>query len=144
MVATYSLSDGSVLLCFQAEDGTRDTSVTGVQTCALPICLSPQSRGRRPETRILLRLLHRRLPHRDRKSVGEGKRVDLGGRRIIKKKKMTSGQKGRGRSRASMVVVTDILQEDKSYATLDGVITSLSVPIGVFFFKQKTAYDIHR
>src|SRR5437762_11317154 len=23
---------------FQAEDGIRDTSVTGVQTCALPIC----------------------------------------------------------------------------------------------------------
>src|SRR5215213_3882170 len=25
---------------FQAEDGIRDWSVTGVQTCALPICLS--------------------------------------------------------------------------------------------------------
>src|SRR5437762_4400120 len=25
---------------FQAEDGIRDTSVTGVQTCALPICTS--------------------------------------------------------------------------------------------------------
>src|SRR5437762_1921186 len=25
--------------CFQAEDGIRDTSVTGVQTCALPISL---------------------------------------------------------------------------------------------------------
>ena len=25
---------------FQAEDGIRDTSVTGVQTCALPIFLS--------------------------------------------------------------------------------------------------------
>src|SRR5260370_19304168 len=24
---------------FQAEDGIRDSSVTGVQTCALPICL---------------------------------------------------------------------------------------------------------
>src|SRR5437762_9994809 len=24
---------------FQAEDGIRDTSVTGVQTCALPICV---------------------------------------------------------------------------------------------------------
>src|SRR5437763_16597608 len=36
---------------FQAEDGIRDTSVTGVQTCALPICfqgpppkLAPNSR----------------------------------------------------------------------------------------------------
>src|SRR5437762_5509525 len=26
---------------FQAEDGIRDTSVTGVQTCALPICIKP-------------------------------------------------------------------------------------------------------
>src|SRR5690348_18207555 len=26
---------------FQAEDGIRDGRVTGVQTCALPICLSP-------------------------------------------------------------------------------------------------------
>src|SRR5260370_27953101 len=32
-------SDGWVCLCFffQAEDGIRDSSVTGVQTCALPI-----------------------------------------------------------------------------------------------------------
>src|SRR3712207_7049725 len=26
------------LFCFQAEDGIRDIGVTGVQTCALPIC----------------------------------------------------------------------------------------------------------
>src|SRR5437879_11048786 len=29
-----------VFFFFQAEDGIRDTSVTGVQTCALPICSS--------------------------------------------------------------------------------------------------------
>src|SRR3712207_7910293 len=31
------------VLCFffQAEDGIRDIGVTGVQTCALPICLAP-------------------------------------------------------------------------------------------------------
>src|SRR5437764_7500650 len=28
----------SFFFFFQAEDGIRDTSVTGVQTCALPIC----------------------------------------------------------------------------------------------------------
>src|SRR5262249_59890704 len=28
---------------FQAEDGIRDWSVTGVQTCALPICLAASS-----------------------------------------------------------------------------------------------------
>src|ERR1039457_7473533 len=29
------------LLFFQAEDGIRDYKVTGVQTCALPICCAP-------------------------------------------------------------------------------------------------------
>src|SRR5207237_6315899 len=29
----------SVCFFFQAEDGIRDSSVTGVQTCALPICI---------------------------------------------------------------------------------------------------------
>src|SRR5260370_27038540 len=28
-----------IFFFFQAEDGIRDSSVTGVQTCALPICL---------------------------------------------------------------------------------------------------------
>src|SRR5262249_56504037 len=31
-----------VFFFFQAEDGIRDWSVTGVQTCALPICLALQ------------------------------------------------------------------------------------------------------
>src|SRR5260370_1134647 len=30
---------------FQAEDGIRDSSVTGVQTCALPICGTPTATG---------------------------------------------------------------------------------------------------
>src|SRR5207253_7465592 len=37
-----------VFFFFQAEDGIRDGHVTGVQTCALPICASP-SRCTRPE-----------------------------------------------------------------------------------------------
>src|SRR5258706_11393822 len=36
-----------VLFCFQAEDGIRDWSVTGVQTCALPIS------SRRRHTRLV-------------------------------------------------------------------------------------------
>src|SRR5256884_62386 len=28
---------------FQAEDGIRDVAVTGVQTCALPICIRPRA-----------------------------------------------------------------------------------------------------
>src|SRR3989449_4831760 len=44
---------------FQAEDGIRDVAVTGVQTCALPIC-----RGRRPRHGRALpgRALHARPP----------------------------------------------------------------------------------
>src|SRR2546430_8000409 len=33
--------DGSAVFFFQAEDGIRDLTVTGVQTCALPISESP-------------------------------------------------------------------------------------------------------
>src|SRR5258707_1842318 len=36
-------SSRTVFFC-QAEDGIRDIGVTGVQTCALPICLSPELR----------------------------------------------------------------------------------------------------
>src|SRR5260370_930476 len=32
-----------LLVFFQAEDGIRDSSVTGVQTCALPICPGSKS-----------------------------------------------------------------------------------------------------
>src|SRR2546430_6485034 len=31
---------GCVFFFFQAEDGIRDLTVTGVQTCALPICVA--------------------------------------------------------------------------------------------------------
>src|SRR2546429_8627729 len=41
---------------FQAEDGIRDVAVTGVQTCALPICSGP---GRDAAT--LRRLRHPRF-----------------------------------------------------------------------------------
>src|SRR5207245_2515312 len=33
---------------FQAEDGIRDATVTGVQTCALPICLLPMASAGKP------------------------------------------------------------------------------------------------
>src|SRR2546429_7426049 len=35
-----------VFFFFQAEDGIRDVAVTGVQTCALPICTGPARRRR--------------------------------------------------------------------------------------------------
>src|SRR5258708_17171451 len=94
---------------FQAEDGIRDDLVTGVQTCALPICCEdyPQIGVIEPVSRGLYRLvvapslenpdlvavaprvpkglvcLISALTFQDRKSVVEGKRVDLGGWRFI-------------------------------------------------------------
>src|SRR3712207_7327356 len=99
---------------FQAEDGIRDIGVTGVQTCALPIYEDVLSQ---PGLRAVVLLegindiggggataaevtagmaeiadrVHAAgipvIGATDRKSVVEGKSVDLGGRRIIKKKK---------------------------------------------------------
>src|SRR5260370_22257669 len=77
---------------FQAEDGIRDSSVTGVQTCALPI-----SRPRRHAARASIAECPSYAgfagspnagfsPEIGRASCRE-RSVDLGGRRIIKKKK---------------------------------------------------------
>src|SRR3712207_9577191 len=87
---------------FQAEDGIRDIGVTGVQTCALPIChrlcLKPLESSFHLARMEFRRCADpgpgercargtRRDHEVDRKSVVQGKSVDLGGRRIIKKKK---------------------------------------------------------
>src|SRR5688500_19149974 len=54
---------GLFLFFFQAEDGIRDYKVTGVQTCALPIC-DPYARGasrlRPGEEKGLTQALHAR------------------------------------------------------------------------------------
>src|SRR2546430_17642410 len=86
---------------FQAEDGIRDLTVTGVQTCALPISprpaasvirSRPRSRGRwratphRTSARARGCRSRIRVPGRSEERR-VGKSVDLGGRRIIKKKK---------------------------------------------------------
>src|SRR5690349_24692301 len=88
-----------VFFFFQAEDGIRDLYVTGVQTCALPIwpdrrqMLDQQGRGDAGGLPLRPRLRRRRRPGpkpRRRARSEErrvGKSVDLGGRRIIKKKK---------------------------------------------------------
>src|SRR2546430_12249072 len=99
---------GSEFFYFQAEDGIRDLTVTGVQTCALPIFKRQVSdllslavgwqglaTGRvqsqdetpvRSGTRKPVRHAAGRIQEIGRASC-RGKSVDLGGRRIIKKKK---------------------------------------------------------
>src|SRR5260370_26880381 len=67
-----------VVFFFQAEDGIRDSSVTGVQTCALPICPYPQPRCRRgistvrPEICKMYAQRRKRCLHRDRLSCPGG------------------------------------------------------------------------
>src|SRR5689334_24489404 len=93
---------------FQAEDGIRDGTVTGVQTCALPIYFGPprsydhperspqRVRSRDPPLLPPLSLRQPPLPRRgfswetfgarsEERRVGKG--VDLGGRRSSRKKK---------------------------------------------------------
>src|SRR5205085_8714574 len=54
-----------VFFFFQAEDGIRDLTVTGVQTCALPIFRQlPRHAHRPPELGTGLRLVPRLFPHR--------------------------------------------------------------------------------
>src|SRR2546428_12998822 len=84
---------------FQAEDGIRDLIVTGVQTCALPIYpllwsavngedeqspLPGRSPGR-SKLKLGAKLISISSLRSEERRVG--KSVDLGGRRIIKKKK---------------------------------------------------------
>src|SRR5256886_3244169 len=96
---------------FQAEDGIRDLTVTGVQTCALPISPDQELQNGIPFCVVRSWLTGRRLvalpfsdhcdalgsdvelnwllPHLSVLRSEErrvGKSVDLGGRRIIKKK----------------------------------------------------------
>src|SRR5438309_7026299 len=90
-----------VFFFFQAEDGIRDGTVTGVQTCALPISLAllktelelalrrsrsteeleAALRSAAEDTERLSRIADRSEERR------VGKSVDLGGSRISKKKK---------------------------------------------------------
>src|SRR6266511_5331517 len=69
---------------FQAEDGIRDFHVTGVQTCALPISTAPCTSS--PSWSASARDARKVSPRSEERRVG--KSVDLGGRRIIKKKKI--------------------------------------------------------
>src|SRR5215475_14818148 len=73
---------------FQAEDGIRDFHVTGVQTCALPIYDTVAlDRDDGVARNAALAVEDGAGLDGDRKSVVWGKSVDLGGRRILKKKK---------------------------------------------------------
>src|SRR3989475_6764326 len=71
----------SLFFFFQAEDGIRDLTVTGVQTCALPI-----SDLARPDARIAVQVvpldLARRVVGRLVGRVGSGRAVGRPGREL--------------------------------------------------------------
>src|SRR5262249_58802343 len=66
---------------FQAEDGIRDWSVTGVQTCALPICDERDRQEIAAEARLDTRRVDRALAPQtrlaDRREVALGQRAAL-------------------------------------------------------------------
>src|SRR5256886_3714180 len=75
MSGTAQLSVGSYLIFFfQAEDGIRDLTVTGVQTCALPISSERQSVRRNYEERRRGR--ERAARQSRRRCSGHGARLD--------------------------------------------------------------------
>src|SRR5712664_4276074 len=74
-------------LFFQAEDGIRDLIVTGVQTCALPICLRAGPRDAR-RRRLVRRREERRAPMRsEERRVGKECRSRWSPYHLKKKKK---------------------------------------------------------
>src|SRR5437879_11567283 len=72
-----------VFFLFQAEDGIRDTSVTGVQTCALPIC-PPGHPGLRDRSRRAGRAAAP-LP-----VLGARRAADVRGARLVRSEEHTS------------------------------------------------------
>src|SRR5437764_7013998 len=62
---------------FQAEDGIRDTSVTGVQTCALPISTTKSASA--PDRRALTRRPARSSVERCASSASTSSSMPLGG-----------------------------------------------------------------
>src|SRR5437762_11609247 len=76
-----------VFFFFQAEDGIRDTSVTGVQTCALPISRHRSRRGGRgyrawsEAPRRARSVARRRWRRSEERRVG--KSAERGGGRIV-------------------------------------------------------------
>src|ERR1039457_2270106 len=89
-------------------------------------------------------------PQGDRESVVEGKRGDLGGRRIIKKKRKRPkpnphvGMEGRRRARAHILRTSVAVRPRECADPADRPQRALILTSLFFFFKQKTAYEITR
>src|SRR5438067_8837034 len=69
--ATSSLTTSVRIFFFQAEDGIRDRNVTGVQTCALPICARPRVPPRGQAVSHARGGLHGRQARSEERRVGK-------------------------------------------------------------------------
>src|SRR2546430_11975330 len=65
-IVWFFLEDICCFFFFQAEDGIRDLTVTGVQTCALPISLGGEGSSPTPPNLVFLSIL---LPARHRRTL---------------------------------------------------------------------------
>src|SRR5437763_4775717 len=84
---------------FQAEDGIRDTSVTGVQTCALPISLTI-SEIRRPQPAAQAFRYQEKAPGR---AMSRPHRRGPGPRRYCPDCRPGAGERGAATDRKSVV-----------------------------------------
>src|SRR4051794_41896326 len=94
-----------IFFFFQAEDGIRDGRVTGVQTCALPICreriqIATDQMGRQVERQVrpVEPARGRRQRQIGRASCRERGESSVGGG-SLKKKKREGGRRGERRER---------------------------------------------
>src|SRR2546430_4796260 len=84
-----------IFFFFQAEDGIRDLTVTGVQTCALPISPQRLHRRGRPAGRLVLRRrwrarLARRVSRSEEHTSELQSQSNLVCRLLLEKKKRSS------------------------------------------------------
>src|SRR5437762_7022801 len=89
---------------FQAEDGIRDTSVTGVQTCALPIWpvrrVVVDDPGERPRGELAVRACRQPQPAAERRAVAH-RDVDPAVQRPERRRAVVAEPGGRQIGRAS-------------------------------------------
>src|SRR4029079_19822507 len=97
---------------FKAEDGIRDKLVTGVQTCALPISNNGRGPWWNAGASHMNDAFRKTFFDQDRKSVVEGKSVDLGGRRIIKQKNTSRGE---SRTRSAVQTTHTTISRDTEH-----------------------------
>src|SRR6056297_1820672 len=138
---TRTLSSAIATCPFQKTRSFRSSGVFVGRPCPMPIsCWSLSPGQAMPQARSAAWM------RSDRKSVVEGKsvsvRVDLGGGRIIKKKKIT-----RGGQRGAVGEILDARKDEWGEQRCDVLrliicMWELFHIEHFFFFKQKTAYEI--